>query len=106
ERAIERRLEQVRVVEVDDVGAPDDPEPDALLATPEQLPGVMGGQDRVGRHDAPAVAHRVAVLLLSEHLTRCPARLRWSHAAAGAARIASRTRGVSARASRRKASRA
>ena len=70
ERAVERWLEQVRVGQVDDVGAAHDPQPDALLAAPEQLPGVVGGQGGVGRHDAAAVAHRVAVLLLAEDLPR------------------------------------
>ena len=117
ERAIERRLEQVRVVEVDDVGAPDDPQPDALLAPAVQLAGVVGRQHRVGRHDAPAVTHRVAVLLLAEDLPRLEDRRLGGgpgrrprrrhavriavHAAAATPRIASRTQRVSSRASRR-----
>ena len=110
ERPIERRLEQVRVVEVEDVGAADDPQPDALLAPAEQLAGVVDGELGVGRHDAAAVAHRVAVLLLPEDLPgledrrlgvgRVRRRDR-RHAAAGTPRIASRTQRVSSRASRR-----
>ena len=41
ERAVERRLEQVRIVEIGDVAAAHDPQPDALLPSAEQLAGVV-----------------------------------------------------------------
>ena len=46
ERAVERRLEQVRVGEVVDVGAADDPQADALLAPAVHLAGVVEGERR------------------------------------------------------------
>ena len=44
ERAVERRLEQVGVGEVVDVGPADDPQPDALLAAAVHLAGVVDGE--------------------------------------------------------------
>src|SRR6185503_20749706 len=66
ERAIERRLEEIRIGEIVDVGPPDDPEVDALLAASVHLPGVVDRERRVRRHDRSAVAHRVAILLAAE----------------------------------------
>ena len=53
ERAVERRLEQVEVVEDVDVGAPDDPQVDALLAPAEHLAGVVQGELASGAMTEP-----------------------------------------------------
>ena len=73
ERAIERRIEQVLVVELHDVGPPDHPQPEALAAPGVELAGVVERQGWVGRDDAAAVAHRLALALLAEDLERLEA---------------------------------
>ena len=106
ERTIERRLEQVRVAQVVDVLAPHDPQPDALLPTPEQLARVVDGQLGVGRHDRPAVLHRVAFLLLAEDFPGLEHWVGHQAAAAGDPSTVSRTHAVASQFSRRNASRA
>ena len=52
-----------------DIGPSDDPQPDALLAPTVHLTGVMDREDGIGRHHRAAMAHRVALLLLTEDLS-------------------------------------
>ena len=126
ERPVERRVEQVGVLEDRDVRASDDPEAGALVPTPEQLARVVHRQLRVRGEDVAAMPHRVAFLGLLEDLVRLDAApvgslfaVRWlrschqavagTPAAAGAIarspKTVSRTQRVSSRLRRRKASR-
>src|SRR5688500_1079820 len=84
-RPIQRRLQKVRIIELGDRLAGNDPEPMRLAPASVELTRVMHGQLLVGSVDVAGVDHRVALVLLPEDLPDAPDPFGSGHRAKGTA---------------------